>query len=186
VLDHVGNFTLDPRWTATERTVWQAADKAGAERLPWIGYRDKVIRPLARLGSLAYPEQDFDLECACIGYGDDRSGKHGYNAVLAGFNWAPYDFVRVFPWRERYVDRLTPVADVDAHGDLVKWTSSLDYTRTLFIAKGPTYADFQEAAAAGRVVTVIAKAEGVPSGASYYGPAAAVDYVRKRSDQWRW
>lgn len=186
VLDHVGNFTLDPRWSATERAVWQAANKAGAEQLPWTGYRDKVIRPLAKLGSLAYPEQDYDLECAYIGYGDDRSGKNGYNAVLAGFNWAPHDFVRVFPWRERYVDRLTPVADVDAHGDLTKWTSSLDHTRTLFIAKGPTYADFQEAAAAGRVVTVVAKAEGVPSGASYYGPAAAVDYIRKRSDQWRW
>ena len=44
----------------------------------------------------------------------------------------------------------------------------------------------QEAAAAGRVVTVIAKAEDVPIGASYYGPAAAVAYVRQRSDQWRW
>lgn len=186
VLDHVGNFTLDPRWTATDRTVWQAADKAGAEQLPWAGYRDRVIRPLAKLGSLAYPEQDYDLESAYIRYGDDRLGQHGYNAVLAGFNWAPYDFVRVFPWRERYVDRLTPIADVDAHGDLAKWTSSLDHTRTLFIAKGPSYADFQEAAAAGRVVTVVAKAEGVPSGASYYGPVVAVDYVRQRSEQWRW
>ena len=44
----------------------------------------------------------------------DRSGERGYNAVLAGFNWPPYDFVRVFPWRERYVDRLVPIADVDA------------------------------------------------------------------------
>lgn len=186
VLDHVGNFTLDPRWSATDRAVWHAADKAGTERLPWIGYRDKVIQPLARLGSLSYPEQDYDLECAYIRYGDDCSGRHGYNAVLVGFNWPPHDFVRVFPWRERYVDRLTSIADVDAHGDLTKWTSALDHTRTLFIAKGPSYADFQEAAAAGRVVTAIVKAEDVPSGASYYGPAAAVEYVRQRSDQWRW
>jgi len=186
LLDHVGNFTLDPRWNAEQRAVWQAADKAGAERLTWTGYRDKVIQPLAKLGSLVYPEQDYDQESGYAGYGEDRSGKNGYNAVLAGFNWVPYDFVRVFPWRERYVDRLTPVADVDAHGDLTKWSSSLDYTRTLFIAKGPTYADFQEAAAAGRVVTVIAKPEGVPSGVSYYGPVGAVEYVKKRGDRWKW
>lgn len=186
VLHHVGNFTLDARWTAEQRDVWRLADAAGREYLPWSGYRDKVVKPLAKLGALAYPEQDFEMEYSLIAYGDDRSGERGYNAVLAGFNWPPRDFVRVFPWRERYVDRLTPIADVDAHGDLAKWTDQLDTTRTLFVARGPTYADFQEAAAAGRVVTVIAQPEGVASGASYYGPAAAVDYVRKHRAEWQW
>jgi len=114
-----------------------------------------------------------------------REGK-GYNAVLVGFNWPPKDFVRVFPWHERYTDRLTPIADVDAHGDLKKWSEQLDTVRTLFIAKGPTYADFQEAAAAGRVVSVIAKPEGVESGASYYGPAAAVEYVKQGRVEAQW
>jgi hypothetical protein len=186
VLNHVGNFTLDPRWTAEQKEVWRLADAAGRQYLPWTGYRDKVVKPLAAQGSFAYPEQDFELEYALISYGDDRSGTKGYNAVLCGFNWPPRDFVRVFPWRERYVDRLVPIADVDAHGDLAKWSDQLDATRTLFIARGPTYADFQEAAAAGRVVTVIAEPEGVPSGASYYGPPAAVEYVRKRRVEWQW
>lgn len=186
VLNHVGNFTLDPRWTAEQKEIWRLADAAGRQYLPWTGYRDRVVKPLAALGSLAYPEQDFELEYALISYGDDRSGAKGYNAVLCGFNWPPRDFVRVFPWRERYVDRLVPVDDVDAHGDLAKWSDQLDATRTLFLARGPTYADFQEAAAAGRVVTVIAQPEGVPSGASYYGPPAAVDYVRRRRAEWQW
>jgi prenyltransferase beta subunit len=186
VLNHVGNFTLDPRWTAEQKEVWRLADAAGRQYLPWVGYRDKVVKPLAAQGSLAYPEQDFELEYALISYGDDRSGATGYNAVLCGFNWPPRDFVRVFPWRERYVDRLVPIADIDAHGDLAKWSDQLDATRTLFLARGPTYADFQEAAAAGRVVTVIAQPEGVPSGASYYGPPAAVDYVRRRRAEWQW
>lgn len=185
-LNHVGNFTLDPRWTSDERAVWQTADAAGREFLSWAGYRDQVVKPMAALGSLVYPEQDYEQEYAYLAYGNDRSGERGYNAVLAGFNWPPYDFVRVFPWRERYVDRLTPIADVDAHGDLAKWSNQLDFTRTLFIARGPNYADFQEAAKAGRVVTVIAKAEGVPSGATYYGPAPAVDYLRRHIADWKW
>ena len=82
--------------------------------------------------------------------------------------------------------RLTPIADADAHGDLAKWSPQLDHTRMLFIGKGPTYADFLEAAANQRVVCVIAQPEGVPSGASYYGPPAAVAYVRQRVDAWRW
>jgi hypothetical protein len=92
----------------------------------------------------------------------------------------------VFPWREREVGRLIPIADADAHGDLQKWAQHLDATRTLYLANSPAYADFLEAAAAGRVVTVIAQPEGVPSGASYYGPPAAVDYVRARRESWQW
>jgi len=186
VLSHVGNFTLDPSWSSEQKEIWRLADTAGREYLPWTGYRDRVVKPLAGLGSLAYPEQDYEMEYSLIAYGNDRSGTKGYNAVLCGFNWPPRDFVRVFPWRERYVDRLVPIADVDAHGDLAKWSDQLDATRTLFIARGPTYADFQEAAAVGRVVTVIAEPEGVPSGASYYGPQTAVDYVRRHRTDWQW
>ena len=257
-LNHVGNFTLDARWNAEQRAAWAAADAAGREYPTWAAYRDQVIAPVRKLGGIAYPEQDFEMEYAYIAYDsvathedfekqledelqqerqrlDDeltklrndkylkesdresrvaifskdipyrlsakerqfslrrerqqkeqmREGK-GYNAVLVGFNWPPKDFVRVFPWHERYTDRLTPIADVDAHGDLKKWSEQLDTVRTLFLAKGPTYADFQKAAAAGRVVSVIAKPEGVASGASYYGPAAAVEYVKQRRAEWQW
>jgi hypothetical protein len=162
MLDHVGTFALPPERTAAQQAAWTAADAAGRVPGPWLDYRERV------------------------GYGDDPGGAEGYNAVLVGFAWQPHDFVRVFPWRERFVDRLTPIADADAHGDLAAWTHRLDVARTLFIASGPTYRDFLSAAAAGRVVTVIARPVGVPSGATYYGPAPAVDYVRRRVDDWRW
>lgn len=180
-LNHVGNFSLDPRWTSEQLAIWKKADEAGKANKPWAEYRDQVLLPLQKLGSLCYPEQDFEQEHAYLAY-----DQPGYNAVLAGFNWAPHDFVRVFPWRERYTTRLTPIADADAHGDLAKWSPQLDHTRMLFIGKGPTYADFLEAAANQRVVCVVAQPEGVPSGASYYGPPAAVAYVRQRVDAWRW
>jgi len=186
VVNHVGNFTLDPRWSSEQRAVWQAAHTAGREGLAWSEYRDRVVRPLEELGSLAYPEQDYEMEYAYIAYDSERSTHRGYNAVLAGFNWAPRDFVRVFPWRERYTGRLTPISDVDAHGDLEKWSTHLDSTRHLYIARGPTYADFQEAVAAGRVVCVVVAAPGVPSGVTYYGPDPAVDFVRRHVREWRW
>ena len=181
VLNHVGNFTLDPRWDELQRARWAAADQAGSRNPSWNGYRDQVLQPVRELGGLCYPEQDFELEHAYRAYDDG-----GYNAVLAGFNWSPRDFVRVFPWRERYVDKLTPIADADAHGDLAKWSPQLDHARHLYIARGPTYADFLEAAAAGRVVCAIANPHGVQSGATLYGPPAAVAYARKHLAEWQW
>lgn len=181
VLNHVGNFTLDARWTADEQARWVAADQVGEANPSWGTYRDQVLRPLQTLNCLCYPEQDFELEHAYIAY-----DQPGYNAVLAGFNWAPRDFVRVFPWRERYVTRLTPIADADAHGDLATWSPQLDHTRLLFIAGGPTYADFLKAAEQGRIVCVVAGPAGVSAGYSCYGPSAAVDFIRQHEAEWRW
>lgn len=181
VLNHVGNFTLDPRWTTAQQARWLAADQVGQASKTWPTYCEEVLRPLHELKGLSYPEQDFEMEHAYIAY--DRPG---YNAVLAGFNWAPRDFVRVFPWRERYTTQLTPIADADAHGDLTKWSDQLDHTRMLFIARGPTYADFLDAVANQRVTCVIAQPAGVAAGFSVYGPPAATQYLRKHVEEWRW
>lgn len=186
LLHHVANVFLDPGWDAGRRANWQAANKAGARGLAWGDYQQQVIGAAQRLGSLLYPEQDFEMEYAYSAYDDGVYGAAGYNAVLAGFNWSPRDFIRVFPWRERYVDHLTPIADADAHGDLEKWSPQLDHTRYLYIAAGPLYADFLDAAAHGRVVCVIYGAEGVDSDATYYGQRGAVDYVVRHIDTWRW
>jgi prenyltransferase beta subunit len=185
-LHHVGNFTLDPRWDESQRHVWLSADAAGRAGLSWNEYQRRVLTPLQKLGSLCYPEQDFELEVAYNAYDDGVYNCGGYDAVQVGFNWSPRDFVRVFPWRERYVDKLVPVADADAHGDLKKWSPQLDHTRHLYIAGGSTYADFLEAARLRRVVCAVYGVEGVPSGVSYYGPPAAVIYVKQRVDEWKW
>lgn len=186
LLHHVGNFTLDPRWSAEQRRVWDQAQAAGAKGLPWDEYRRQVLGPLAAQGSLCYPEQDFEMEHAYAAYDAGLYGQQGYNAVQAGFNWAPRDFVRVFPWRERYVDKLPMVADADAHGDLAKWSPQLDHVRHFYVAETPDYAAFLHAAQRGRVVTVIAQPAGVPSGVTYYGSESVVDQVRARRDQWQW
>jgi prenyltransferase beta subunit len=185
-LDHVANFTLDANWSEEQRAKWQAADLQGPNRLLWKDYQQKVIGPAQQLGSLVYPEHEFEMEYGYSAYDDGVYKKNGYNAVLAGFNWEPHDFVRVFPWRERYVDKLTPIADADAHGDLKKWSPHLNHTRHLFLAKNPTYAGFLDAAANGRVVCVIQGAEGVPTGVTYYGRKPSVDYVKQRLGDWKW
>ena len=186
LLDHVANVTLDPRWNNDQRRQWAEADAVGAIGLDWQSYQRRVIRTARQLESLIYPEQDFEMEHAYRAYDSDTAEHPGYNAVLAGFNWVPRDFVRVFPWRERYVDKLTPIADADAHGDLKKWSPQLDHVRHLYIAKEPTYAGFQKAAAEGRVVCVINSPEGVASGVSYYGTPEAVDYVKRHLAAWKW
>lgn len=184
VLHHVGNFTLNPRWSGTERAVWQAADKAGQKGLAWADYQQQVLRPLIGLGSLCYPEQDFEMEYALSAYDDGLYGNGGYNALQVGFNWSPRDFVRVFPWRERYTDKLPVIADADAHGDLAKWSPQLDHVRYLLIAKSASYADFLDAATDGRVVCVVVNADS--PGVSYYGPAPAVQFAKQREGEWKW
>ncbi len=186
LLHHVANITLNPSWNDAQVAIWRAADAAGKKGLPWPDYQKRVIHPLQKAGSLIYPEQDFEMEHAYSAYDDGVHNKRGYNAMLAGFNWSPRDFVRVFPWRERYIDKLTPIADADSHGDLKKWSPQLDHTRMLFLAKKPTYSDFKDAARYGRVVCVIHDAEGAKSRATFYGRQPAVDYVRRRIDEWKW
>lgn len=186
LLHHICNVTLDPSWNNNQVATWRAADAAGTRGLDWPLYQQQVIQPLQKMGSLFYPEQDFEMEFAYMAYDDGIDKNNGYNAVLAGFNWSPRDFVRVFPWRERYVDKLTPIADADSHGDLKKWSPQLDHTRMLFLANAPTYADFRDAAANGRVVCVIHDAEGVKSRATFYGCQPAVEYVKSRIDEWKW
>lgn len=186
VLHHVGNFTLDPRWSESQRAIWRAADESGKMGLPWSDYQQQVLRPLQQLGSLCYPEQDFELEYAYSAYDDGLYGRGGYNAIQVGFNWSPRDFVRVFPWRERYTDKLPPVADADAHGDLAKWSPQLDHTRHLYISKSASYSDFQDAARNGRVVCVVVGVENVAPRITYYGVPEAVHFVKARVAEWKW
>jgi len=186
VLDHLANVTLDPGWTPAQRTLWAKADDLGAKKLLWHEYRAQVIRPVRELGALIYPEQEFEMEHAYVAYAVDANDHDVYNAMLAGFNWVPRDFVRVFPWRERHVDRVVPVADADAHGDLTKWSPQLDHTRHLFIAEGPTHEDFLKAAAAGRVVCAIVSAATSGPEVTLYGPPAAVAYCQRHQARWQW
>ena len=45
--------------------------------LLWLTRRQALVKPLAALGSIAYPEQDYEQEYSYIAYGSDRSGERG-------------------------------------------------------------------------------------------------------------
>jgi len=181
MLNHVGNFSLDPRWTGEQKGIWHKANEVGKAGKSWTDYRREVLEPLRTLGCLMYPEQDFEME-----HSHDVYDQAGYNAMLAGFNWEPRDFMRVFPWRERFLDMFPVISDADAHGDLAKWSPQLDHTRMLFIAHGPTYRDFLDAVRDRRMVCVIAQPAGVAKGFTCYGSPAAVEYVTPRVSEWQW
>ena len=180
---HIANPTLNPAWRERERSIWDTSNVAGKATLPWMEYQRQVIRPLRQMGGLVYPEQDFEMEFALAAYDEGVHSNQGYNGVLAGFNWAPRDFVRVFPWRERYVDKLVPVADVDAHGDLKKWSPQLDHCRMLFLADEPGYGEFLDAGKAGRIVCAVLGEDGK---VALYGSPETVAEMRKREAEWKW
>ena len=183
---HIANVPLNPSWTSKQIQIWNTADALGKDKLPWKEYQQNVIQPSLNLNTLAYPEQDFEMEFAYCAYDDGLYKPYSYNAMLCGFNWSPRDFVRVFPWRERYTQKLIPIADVDAHGDLQKWSPQLDHTRMLFLAKSPSWNNFQEAARKDRVVCVIRNEEDTQSPVTFYGSSTAVEHLKTQTDSWKW
>ena len=186
LLHHIANIPLNPSWSPKKIQQWNTLDAFGKEQLPWQDYQRKVIQPVRQLNSLVYPEQDFEMEFAYSAYDDGLYHPFGYNAMLTGFNWSPRDFVRVFPWKERYSDKLIPIADADAHGDLKKWSPQLNHTRMLFISQSPTWNHFLKAAQNGRVVCVIYNKEDTQSPVTYYGPSHAVQFVKTHINTWNW
>ena len=136
-------------------------------------------------GSLYYPELDYEMMNAYRVYDDGLEGGPGYNAVVGGLGWPNWDWIRFFPYRERWVGQLPIVVDGDAHGDIEKWSERLDRQRMLYIARSHELPDFLEACRDGRTVCVIrGGADG--SEIAYYGAPAAVDYVKRHQVQWQW
>lgn len=184
---HVSNWLVPPALTGDQRRRFDAADAAGRLGLPWSSYKTQVIAPLLAIepGTLFYPEMDYGMANAYMVYDDGLDGRPGYNAVIAALGWPPWDWVRFFPYRERWVGRLPLVADGDAHGDVAKWSERLDRQRVLYIAKGHGLDGFLDACRDGRTVCVIRRG-GDRSDIVLYGTPAAVAYVKKHVDQWKW
>ncbi|CAN5401566.1 hypothetical protein BH23VER1_BH23VER1_12680 [soil metagenome] len=182
---HVSNWLVPPAMTAEQRERFEAADEAGRKGLPWDRYREEVIAPLLEMGSLVYPEMDYTMANAYQVYDDGLDGETGYNAVIGALGWAPWDWIRMFPYRERWVGRHPMVADGDAHGDIEKWGERLDRQRTLYIAKGHGLDEFLDACRDNRTVCVIRRGDD-RSELVLYGTPAAVAYARKNLEQWKW
>jgi len=182
---HVANYIIPPDLSAQARAQLAAADAAGRQGLPWVEYGARVIGPIVRLGSLFYPELDYEMMNAYMVYDDGLEGGPGYTALVGALGWPVWDWVRMFPYRERWAGRLPMVADGDAHGDIVKWREPLDRQRMLYLARHHDLASFLEACRAGRTVCVIRTGPNKDE-LALYGDPAVVDYVKRHQPDWQW
>ena len=182
--DHVSNFLIPPNLSTFQSQIYKNAFKAGELGLTWYDFKREVIHPIQSLksGTLFYPELDYSIINAYQIYNDGLPGDNGYNAVPAA-HFGNIDWVRHFPYKERWEGVLPFVADGDAHGDIVKWRKNLLQFRNVYIAKDYHFKDYIEASLSGRSVCVIY----MPSGAvKYYGSKDAIVYLKKHAKDWQW
>lgn len=180
--DHVSNFMIPPDMDDVQRTQFLASYHAGKENLPWIDFKKQVIEPMVAMGTLFYPELDYTMPNAYLVYDEGLYGGGGYNAV-PGAHFGNIDWVRHFPYHERWVGKLPIIADGDAHGDMVDWRNNLMLFRNVFLAEGNSLAAYVDAAKNGRSVCVIVLPEGE---VRYYGAPETVAYLKKHLTEWKW
>lgn len=180
--NHVSNYMIPPDISNAQWGIIRSAYKAGTKELSWKKYKDQVIDPVLDMGNLFYPELDYTMINAYIVYDEGLNGKTGYNAVPAA-HFGNYDWVRHFPYKERWLGQLPMIADGDAHGNINEWKENLESYRNVFIAKDYKYENYIEASQNLRSVCVIR----MPSGAiRYYGSEAAIAYLKKHIQEWQW
>lgn len=180
--NHVANYMIPPDISDAQWQAIRSAHKVGTKELPWERYKEEVIDPVLGMGTLFYPELDYTMANAYIVYDEGLKGDKSYNAVPAA-HFGNYDWVRHFPYKERWLGQLPMIADGDAHGDIHQWRDNLLSYRNVFIAKDYTYRDYIDASYNNRSVCVIR----MPSGfVRYYGSRAAVTYLKKHKEKWQW
>src|SRR5690606_12100974 len=179
--NHVSNYMIPPDISNAHWPGLVIAHEAGKKGLPWKQFKSEVIDPVSDIGNLFYPELDYTMTNAYMVYDEGLSGA-GYTAVPAA-HFGNYDWVRHFPYKERWVGQLPMIADGDAHADIHKWRKNLESFRNVFIAKSYHYYDYIDASQKGRSVCVIR----MPTGTvRYYGSEAAVVYLKKHIETWKW
>ncbi|SFD24482.1 prenyltransferase/squalene oxidase repeat-containing protein [Algibacter pectinivorans] len=182
--DHISNFLVPPNLSYKQAQIYNKAFNAGKEGLSWIGFKTNVIRPIRKLSkeTLFYPELDYSMINAYQVYDEGLDFGYGYNAV-PGAHFGNIDWVRHFPYKERWEGVLPIIADGDAHGNINKWQEHILQFRNIFIAKDYHFKSYIEASLNGRSVCVIR----MPSGTlRYYGSKAAINYLKKHQSQWEW
>jgi hypothetical protein len=181
--DHGSNMLFPPDLSGENWRKYATAYREGLKGLPWEEFKSNVIRPMLNLGTLFYPELDYTMLNAYMVYDEGLNGNTGYNAIPAA-HFGNIDWVRHFPYKERWLGQLPFVADGDAHGDIIKWKPNLDMFRNVFIARSYHYADYMDASLNGRSVCVIRMPE--THELRYYGKIESVEYLKKHINEWRW
>ncbi|WP_155600413.1 hypothetical protein [Zobellia amurskyensis] len=182
--DHVSNFLIPPNLSYSEAQIYRKAFMAGEIGLSWADFKKDVIQPIKNLntGTLFYPELDYTMLNAYKIYDDGLNGGNGYNAV-PGAHFGNIDWVRHFPYKERWEGLLPIVADGDAHGNIIKWHENLLQYRNIYIAESYHFKDYIEASLNGRSVCVIRMPSGV---VRYYGGKESIAYLKKHFEEWKW
>jgi len=184
IADHVSNFIIPPNLSSSEAKTYKKSFLIGQMGFPWKRFKKEVICPIINLknGTLYYPELDYSMLNAYQVYDEGLDGGGGYNAVPAA-HFGNIDWVRHFPYKERWEGVLPFVADGDAHGDIVKWRKNLLQFRNVYIAKNYHFKNYIDASVNGRSVCVIH----MPSGTvRYYGSKEAIAYLIKHYKDWKW
>lgn len=182
--DHVSNFLIPPNLSMEEGQIYKKAFLAGQKGLTWNNFKKQVIHPIQNLkgGTLFYPELDYTMLNAYKVYDDGLKNGDGYNAV-PGAHFGNIDWVRHFPYKERWEGVLPIIADGDAHSNIVKWRKNLMQFRNIYIAKTYDFKNYIDASMNKRSVCVIH----MPSGeVRYYGNVAAINYLKKHKKEWQW
>jgi len=181
--DHCSNLLVPPEIAEKDREIYLLAYNEGLKRHPWNEFKNNVIQPMQEMGTLFYPELDFTMMNAYMVYDDGLDGQLGYNAVPAA-HFNNIDWVRHFPYKERWIGHLPMIADGDAHGDIEKWTPNLSMFRNVFIAKTYHFSDYIDASVNRRSVCVIRMPDS--NEIRYYGSTEAVEYLKIHIDEWKW
>jgi hypothetical protein len=188
VANHFSNWIYPPGLSGQELDVWNSADQNGRTGLPWQEFKTQVLEPVFQIktGTLFYPELDWTMVDAYMLYDDGLDGNPGWNAVIAGLGYRVWDWIRMFPHRERWLGQLPFVVDGDVHQPLEEWMASITRQRMLYIAESNSWENFLDACRNNRVVTAIHD-DSIPTvGTTFYGTPEAVKYVIRHQDEWRW
>ena len=182
--DHVSDFLIPPNLSEEEGQTYKKAFLAGQKGLTWNDFKKEVIHPIKNLkgGTLFYPELDYTMLNAYKVYDDGLEEGDGYNAV-PGAHFGNIDWVRHFPYKERWEGILPIIADGDAHANIVKWRKNLMQYRNIYIAKNYNFKNYIDSSKNNRSVCVIH----MPSGeVRYYGNVTAINYLKKHKKEWQW
>lgn len=181
--DHGSNMLIPPDMNDEERETYLSLYNEGLNRHQWEEFKDKVIAPALQLNTLFYPELDFTMMNAYMVYDDGLNGNFGYNGVPAA-HFNNIDWVRHFPYKERWLGQLPMIADGDAHGGIEKWKPNLEIFRNVFIATSYHFEDYIDASLNGRSVCVIKMPDS--NEVRYYGSDPAVEYLKSHLNKWKW
>lgn len=181
--NHVSNFMIPPDISVENREVYLSAYSAGLKGHDWGKFKKEVIQPMLEMGTLFYPELDYTMLNAYMVYDEGLNQNTGYNAIPAA-HFGNYDWVRHFPYKERWLGQLPMVADGDAHGSIEEWMPYLNSFRNVYIAKNYHYEDYLDASLNGRSVCVIRMPHS--DEIRYYGSPEAIDYLKERIQDWKW